>query len=452
MTAYLDTGYWKNLLFSDSSIDQHLESFFAMYRCFLFFFLALTAIPLITDAQTGSIIGYVRDAETNEPLEGAFVASPEVPKGTYANEEGLFILEVERDKVTEVIVKYLGYKTEIFIGNPNNVKPVDVWMTPDNITLKPTVITDQVLRQVHPDPTLYIKDYGFMGDHYLMIVLDPDLRRNKLVLLDEDLKTVEEHFGLGEEPLSLYTDCMGSKHYLTKNWACQVDWLNGELIVQKSKIADFERVVVPCRARIDETYYFEDRLGKYTTGYFFVEQWVGAKIGFYVTMDSTSIRTLEDEGTIEGRMATLPQTGPSARFLKEVGVAYLEHIQCPESYTPLFQIEDGVAIFDHNRDKIIRFDNYGEVDFETELSYNKERFWSRQILVDEDKQRAFTLFDRYGRVSLAEIDLEDGSISKQWELPKQFVSRIRVKDNEIFFLYKDNIYDPTNRLYAFVMD
>ena len=57
-----------------------------------------------------------------------------------------------------------------------------------------------------------------------------------------------------------------------------------------------------------------------------------------------------------------------------------------------------------------------------------------------------------GRVTVGEISMEDGSIAKRWELPKQFVSKIHVKGNEIYFLYKDNIYDPVNRLYAFNMD
>jgi hypothetical protein len=75
---------------------------------------------------------------------------------------------------------------------------------------------------------------------------------------DEELETIEEHFGLGEEPVSLYTDCMGVKHYLTKNQACQVDLVDGKLLIQKSSRADFDRVVTPCRANLGELYYFED--------------------------------------------------------------------------------------------------------------------------------------------------------------------------------------------------
>lgn len=326
---------------------------------------------------------------------------------------------------------------------------MEIWLTPDPITLETTVITDNALRRIHPDPTLYIKDYAFLGDHYLMVVLDPDLRRNKLVLLDNELNTVEEHFGLGEEPLSLFTDCMGGKHYLSRNWAYQIDWVDGELILQKSSMADFERVMVPCRARIDDIYYFEDRMSRFTTGYYFVEQWKGVKIGFYLTMDSVAVRTMEDESTIKERMAT-----PifQSAFHEALDARYLEAIQCPESYAPLFEIDNTVTIFDHNQSRILQFGNYGEITSETEILYHKERFWERLILVDEEKKRAFTVYNQLGQITVGEINMVDGSISRQWELPKKFISKIQVNGSEIFFLYKDNIYDPVNRLYAFNMD
>ena len=424
-----------------------------MRNVYLLFLLLLGSQLL--QAQTRSQIGYVKDAQTNEPLEGAFVASPGSEKGTYTNEEGLFILEITDEKAVEVVVKYLGYKTEIFISDPTKAKPIEVFLTQDEITLKPTVITDKALRRVHPDPTLYIKDYAFLDEYYLMVVLDPDLRRNKLVLLDQELKTVEEHFGLGEEPVSLFTDCMGAKHYLTPNHACQVDLVNGQLVVQKSSREDFDRVVLPCRALQNDTYYFEDRKSRFATGYYFVEQWKGVKSGFYWTMDSVSIRTMEDEGMIDDKIVNpgaLATNAQRAGFQAALDARYLEAIQCPESYAPLFMVDGKVTIFDHNRDLIVRFDDHGRVNYEAPINYDKERFWERTILVDEEKKRAFTVFNRLGKYTLAEISLQDGSILKRWDLPKRFVSRIQIRDREIYFLYKDNIYDPVNRLYAFNMD
>lgn len=423
-----------------------------MYRFLLCLVLAIILSPQLTEAQNRSIVGYVLDAKSSEPLEGAFVASPESGKGTYSNEEGLFVLEHIPEESAEIVVKYLGYKTELLRVSFNNEKPLRIRMTQDGITLKPTLITDQALRRVHPDPTLYIKDYAFLNNHYLMVVHDPDLRRNKLVLLDEELETIEEHFGLGEEPVSLYTDCMGVKHYLTKNQACQVDLVDGKLLIQKSSRADFDRVVTPCRANLGELYYFEDRLSRFITGYYFVDKWEGVKMGFYYTMDSVSIATVKDEANMSGPpTSALPGTASRDQFQKELNARYLDAIQCPETYTPLFFVDEAVTIFDHNYDKIVRFDEFGNIVSEADLSYDKERFWERTILVDEEQKRAFTVFNKLGRMTVAQISLDDGEILRRWELPKNFISRIQVKGNEIFFLYKDNVYDPVNRLYAFNM-
>ncbi len=423
-----------------------------MYRFLFCLVLALAFVPQFLNAQSRSIVGHVLDAESGEPLEGAFVAAVESGKGTYTDVEGLFVLELETAEPIEVVAKYLGYKTEILIVNPRKVNQLKIELVQDGITLKPTLITDQALRQVHPDKTLYIKDYTFLNDHYLMVVVDQELRRNKLVLLDEELNTVEEHFGLGEEPVSLFTDCMGVKHYLTKNQACQVDLVKGELVIQKSSRADFDTVVLPCRANSGEIYYFEDRLSKYATGYYFVEKYKGAKMGFYYTMDSASVQTVKDEANMAGSpLSDLPGNGSRAQFQQQLNASYLKTIQCPESYTPLFFVDDAVTIFDHNNDKIVRFNEFGTIAAAASLSYDKERFWERKILVDEEQKRAFTVFNKLGRMTVAQISLDDGSILDRWELPKNFISRIQVRGNEIFFLYKDNIYDPVNRLYAFNM-
>lgn len=426
-----------------------------MYRILLFFLLLLGLTPLITVAQSPNVLGYVRDAETNEPLEGAFVGSATLSRGTYTNAEGLFILDREGEKSLEIAVQYLGYRPALIRFDAGDKMPMDIRLIPDPITLEPTIIRDQALRTVHPDPELFIKDYAFMGENMLLLVLDPILRRNKLLLLDKDMRPIEEHFGVGEEPRELFTDCMGLKHYLSKNYSVQVDWVDGELILQKDDIAEFERVVRPCRAKVETTYFFEAWSQRFSAGYYLVEQDEQIKKTFYWTQDSAAVTTLRDEGLAYSRYATLEGvfTFPERmRYAMNLERLYLDNVVAIGSFSPLLGIDGDVYIFDHNRKLILRFEPNGLLEDAKPMSYDQERFWVRRVFVDDEHTRAFTLYNRNGIYSVAEIDLRKGDIARRWELPKTFISNIQVKGNEIYFLYKANELNPVKRLYALDMN
>jgi len=425
-----------------------------MYR-FLFVLLCfITLLPSTTMAQSPNVLGYVRNAETDEPLEGAFVGAATLSRGTYTNAEGLFILDMEGERSVEIAVQYLGYRPALIRFDAGDKMPMDIRLIPDPIILEPTVIRDQALRTVHPDPELFIKDYAFMGDNMLLLVLDPLLRRNKLVLLDKNMRPIEEHFGVGEEPKELFTDCMGLKHYLSKNYSVQVDWVDGELILQKDDIAEFERVVRPCRAKAETTYFFEAWSQRFSAGYYLVEQDEQIKRPFYWTEDTAGFDTFEDERLAYTRFASMGgffSSPERMRFAKNLERLYMDHVVTPGSFSPLVGINDDVYIFDHNRKLILRFEPNGLLADAKPLTYDGERFWERKVFVDDEHTRAFTIFNRNGIYSVGEIDLERGDIARRWELPKTFISNIQVKGNEIYFLYKANELNPVKRLYALDM-
>lgn len=415
----------------------------------------LTTAPTWIWAQNQSLFGYVRDGASNAALPGAFLTFPGSELGTYTNAEGFFVLEMDGEKHKELAVRYLGYETQVLKINGGMSRPLEIEMKLASVELAPTLITDQALRRVHPDPELYIKDYAFMGENLLMIVFDPILRRNKLLLLNEDMEPLDEHFGFGDAPVSLHTDCMGMKHYLGKNYSCQIDWVDGELQLQKSSRAEFERVVRPCRGRLEETYFFEDPRGKFHTGFYLVEEEERVKKGFYWTSDTVALTTLEDESLFYERFATLEDYFPSvyqAKYRMTLDDLYLKEVQCVGGYTPMFTIGKSVYIFDHNRKLILSFKKNGYLNQAVPISYDEERSWERQILVNEEGTRAFTLFLKMGMSTLGEIDLKNGDVLRRWELPKQFVRNIQVKGDEIYFLYKESMYDPVLRLYAFDMN
>jgi|GEM_PF-3547377 len=410
----------------------------------LSFFCLLTSVLW---GQSVNLVGYVLSAEDDSPLPGAFVAV-QGEKGTYSGSDGLFVLELDNSEPVTLVIKLLGYNSQILEVNPGTQKQLEFKLVPDPITLSPTLITDQAVRKIHPDNETYIKDYTFLGDHYLLIVFDREYRRNKIVLLSRDMVTLAEHYGLGEEPQTLVTDCMGLKHFFSKTQACQVDYVEEKLIVQKSERRAYEELVTPCKTRLNGTYFFEEKLNIYTSIFFYIQENERVKRGFYLTADSTSLSILEDEATIDARMAAPVDYN---RYLEALDPIYLNQIQCPPAYVPIYKVKDKVVLFDYNQDKIVRFDEGAVKEEEIAIDFHKKRFWEREMVISEEENRAFAVYERMGKITLAEISVEDGSILREVDLPKQFVSNIHVKGDEVFFLYKDKLEDPIKRLYAFDM-
>lgn len=417
-----------------------------LFSCFL-----LLVGPLWS--QSFTVKGQVYDAENFSPLPGAYIGiRGEV--GAYAGENGVFKLTIEGPGSVVLVVKYLGYLSQSIVVDPSQGKSLSVKMVADPITLAPTLITDQALRKIHPDDELHIKDYALIGDQYLMIVHDNEVQQNKLILQGSDGKILAEHYGFGEEPKSLVKDCIGSYHFLSASQACQIDLVTGALFVQRGKRSEFDAVVAPCRALLDDTYYFERQMSKYSSGYYYIEKDKLARHGFYLTVDTASLITLEDEALMPSRYATTDQLdidGTPGAFHTILNNNFLADVNCPATFAPLHIVKGKVTIFDHIQNKIVRFDESVKVVKEVPIDYHERRFWEATLVVDEAQMRAFTVYFSFGKTTLAEISLEDGTILRERELPKKFVSNIKVKGDEVFFLYKDNIYDPVQRLYAFDM-
>jgi iron complex outermembrane receptor protein len=77
----------------------------------LLFLFAFITIPILTNAQSISVTGQIKDAQTKENLVGAtiLVLGEEAQKGTSTDETGRFDLQVSELPVT-VTISYVGYK------------------------------------------------------------------------------------------------------------------------------------------------------------------------------------------------------------------------------------------------------------------------------------------------------------------------------------------------------
>ena len=92
--------------------------------------------------NTGTVSGYVRDAETSEELIGATIIVKELNKGVTTNTYGFYSLTIPLEKYT-IEFRYMGYSTESIEVEITSSKRLDIELSSKNMELREVVIKSE---------------------------------------------------------------------------------------------------------------------------------------------------------------------------------------------------------------------------------------------------------------------------------------------------------------------
>ena len=159
------------------------------------------------------------------------------------------------------------------------------------------------------------------------------------------------------------------------------------------------------------------------------------------------IVTLVDEGGLErlsdkGRLqSTKGYSAADARF--EEMCFYNPKV------IPIFISNDSIFIFNTIDDKLEIYNNSGRILGMSDFDFHHSRYWDKKILQDRMTGRIFTQFTKGGVTTIAEVDLHTGKLGNKTKIPKMnFVQKISVNDNKIYFLYNDVTNNSYKQIYS----
>ena len=158
----------------------------------------------------GTISGTVKDAETNQPLEGASVFAQNTTKGTTTNKEGEFKIYLEKGGY-EIIVSYSGYTS----------KTINLEMSGDrnfNLQLEKgdNTLSEVIIKNTNEVPDGWEKYGKFFIDHFIgatpnadsCFLLNPQALKFLYFKRNDRLKV------LATEPLQIQNKALGyNLHY-----------------------------------------------------------------------------------------------------------------------------------------------------------------------------------------------------------------------------------------------
>lgn len=419
----------------------------------LFFTTILLMLPVLGQAQL-TLEGQVKDAETGEPISYASIRLQGTVIGAMSDVDGKFAFDLIH-LGANIEVSHVGYKAQIIKVDRLSQKPLSIRLKAKEIRVDDVVISDG-LQRVLEDEKLYLFDYAFSQDELFILLYDKKRKQPILALIDENDSIIATDPG-PERPTELVKDCLGNVHMLSKNYACQVFSVDGDIGMFVDSLKEYKKYVEPCIGRIDEYYYYDFyRFNNQMLDYYAYNG--DSKDGDFFShiRDEERMHQLLDPSedniyravaqTEEQFLAITPsmwkKLGKVNHEFQFYQMAFFHPV-----HAPLQVVEDSIFVFDHVNGLMREYHRNGEEGKKIPISYHKRPKWDRFITTDEIRGEAYTSYTRNGVITLAEIDLNTGEILKEHELPRQFAKEVTVRDGVVYFLYQERNYDDVNRLY-----
>lgn len=411
----------------------------------------LLLVSGILHAQTVRWQGTVREQGTGEPVVAAQVRIVGRAIGTLTDAEGRFSLSVE-GAASALEVTHIGYQRHVVQLADREGKVLDIRMEVAG-GIAPVLITAGPSR-VFEDRTVHLYDYDLIDNRIVAIIYDRQLRRSKLVLLDDRDSIVDTEL-LPEEPGRLEKDCLGSVHALSRNYAFQLFLDRDEIAFYVDSLRNYMRVVPPCLGNIGGHYYYvdstmDDQILDFKTFDVETKTWKQ----FLHLADKDRIHQLMDPldryaGIAHSPIAMIPnisgfweqvhKTDYESQFAK---LAFFRPVEAQ-----LRVIGDHVFVFDHLNGLIRRYAEAGNRLDSVAMQYLDLPDRQRLLVVDEVRHEAYVSFERHGYSQIRRLDLSSGSLGDPVDIPLQFPYKILVQDRVAYFMYREGPSDDVKRLY-----
>jgi hypothetical protein len=132
------------------------------------------------------------------------------------------------------------------------------------------------------------------------------------------------------------------------------------------------------------------------------------------------------------------QTGIDAEIY--VGAAYFtQSLYYEPVYAPLFLVRDTIYIFDYPKDMLRVFLSDGTAVRTIPIFHHyqaRQSGFQRNLQQDRQTGKIYAVFEQEGHCYVGLIDLQTGMITQKVKLSFRYVEKVRVHNNEVYFIYR----------------
>jgi hypothetical protein len=396
-------------------------------------------LPLGLLSQNKFILsGVVKDSETGEVINYVNIKAKKSKAGTTTNFRGQF--SFYSDKMPDTLVfSHVAYESQKLpvSGTTSNIS---IKLIRKTSMLPEVPVNSNIAIDLIEKKLFDVVDYEFMGDSLLLMAYSWKEKINPWFILmnssGDTLKKIHVH----DEGV-FYRDCMDILYFITERAAWQISMEDDKLLLFNPVNAEkFKEQVSPCITSIKDKFFVKQYYANsQILSYYVVDSTDKKNKEFRIIADEVALRMLGDRN----RFHSMGASAPTEADLRFEQMCFFDPI-----FAPLLKIKDRVVIFNFVESKFEIYNENGDLEKEGALNYHKEKNWKEQMYADEITGKVYLKYLKAGITTLKEFDLETEQITKTIDLPGyKYIDKIKIRNNQLYFLYRLNEPLELTRLY-----
>lgn len=407
----------------------------------------------ISIAQDVVLYGSVRDADGHPIPRVRFYSSTNPNKKFFTNNEGEYEITYRIDKSDTIRFQHVAFddyylylygKYERMAKRDGKVK-IDIVM-PDK------QIPEIVIRPDLPDTLFGTQEYSVADFEFdtsramVLLTYTKTIQKGSVLRLLDQNNSITDSYYIEDAAVELRKDFQDNIHLLTKEQVFLVKVYQNKMYVYEENRDQFFKYLAPILDTIGPNIYYSNYSEIYPA-FDYLE---------FNRVDSVfkTMLKVEDELMMELYRSEYKYVDVRTKLWaankeietgvdKEIWVGarvFTNSLYYEPLYAPLFKVgEDSIFVFDHYKNYLFKYTpEHGFID-SVRISYHldaRKSGWEQPLIQDRENDDVYVLFERNGYSYLCRIDSKSGSVSPPQRLHYKYVERIKIINNNVYYIYR----------------
>ena len=434
------------------------------YLRFVFLFIVIFIMAFASIAQNQFLIhGVIKDQVTQVPVNGVNVQIQNTNIGTSTDKQGVFELRVSTFPA-ELVITHVSYGEKKVVVNQIQVDSVCILLNPVTVDLSEAVISSKAYKNLKGTEVI---DYDFFESNIIILSYNFTKKHHELILTDEKLDTINSRvLSYLKKPNQIFKDCMGNCHLLTEDSAYQINIFNESIqLIYPTYLPKFLKILENCLFDTPTYFAFKGNTDKKLK-----LEYVAIGIGdmpltrskndswkhlFYFVNKKTNETIILDQiyewekYRDAYEQAVFMFNAPENKLSFGDLLRFEEKFISKPSFQTLKILHDTIYYFNHLKSCIDIYSSNLVLLKSLKVEYQNEKHWLPIILSDAIENKAYTIFKKGPKLSIAAINLFDGSVKELTVITKLFPQKIKINNGKLYFLYKNMSIERDKRILHF---
>lgn len=423
----------------------------------------LSFISVFKAQQTITIIGKVKDGNTNKPLPYVAVQVQNSNYGTNTSKDGSFHISIPAKKHISVVFKLLGYTSR--------VKEYDLNESQDSLFISinlnqsySSLDTFTVYAKLKPDtlvgsPKYSIYDFDFYEDKFILLTAEKTLEKAELKLADVNGKIITSYTvpKEGGEAKEFYHDYMGYTNLVCKNYIYRINMYHDRFVLIPLAVEDVNAFIKPIIDTINGKIIFSDYWKEYPMfNYFSFNEADSIKAQLHTIEDKEMMHAynfeyyslMPKEKLAARRLAMEYKT--DKHIVASLMSGFTKSMFYEPLYAPLYIIKDTISVFDHYKNHLFHLDKNGHKIDSIPINYNHPKNWKEwknKMLKDDINNLVYAVYDKNGHKYIKQISTQTGKDLGKYNLQFHSADKLKIHDGYAYYIYRP--YESTQEKFFY---